>query len=85
MTKAWPRNTLCSAPDWASKARARASAQPVNTVNTARRWAAARAPHLPQDAAGQEPGGAGGAGTLPRSSGRLRGGLRFEWAVAEAL
>lgn len=34
MTKVWPRNTLCSTPDWASKARAQASPLPVNTVDT---------------------------------------------------
>lgn len=32
MTKVWPRNTLCSTPDWASKARAQASPLPVNKV-----------------------------------------------------
>lgn len=36
MTKVWPRNTLCSTPDWASKARAQASPLPVNTVDTQR-------------------------------------------------
>lgn len=62
MTKAWPRNTLCSAPDWASKARARASPQPVNTVNTARRWAARRSPAPPpgRRGAGARRGGRGG-------------------------
>lgn len=44
MTKAWPRNTLRSAPDWASKARARASPLPVNTVDTRRRWPRALVP-----------------------------------------
>lgn len=39
MTKLWPRNTLCSTPDRASKARARASPLPVNTADTAVHWA----------------------------------------------
>lgn len=33
MTKLWPRNTRCSTPVWASKARAQASPLPVNTVD----------------------------------------------------
>lgn len=38
MTKVWPRNTLCSTPDWASKARAQASPLPVNTVDTQQQY-----------------------------------------------
>lgn len=39
MTKLWPRNTRCSTPVWASKARAQASPLPVNTGQTAVYWA----------------------------------------------
>lgn len=53
MMKAWPRNTLRSAPDWASKARARASPLPVNTVNTRRHLPPAREPSSPRDSAGR--------------------------------
>lgn len=72
MTKVCPRNTLCSTPDWASKARAQASPLPVNTVDTQQYTGPFLAATLP----------------LPQAQDRLRkwcGLLRVSWKTSGSL
>lgn len=85
MIKAWPRNTLCSAPDWASKARARASPLPVNTVDTRATGPPAREPST---SPGRRRAGAGRADSPGPSPGPIRPPyrdvIRFKWGIEEA-